>query len=404
MSARSRGSVWRLTQRWSGAGPAREDADSDAGTAPFRYRAAALTSGAPHVRDAFSFSRWTAVFAAALVPSLLVGLYNTGYQAGEAVSAVGAGATLVGRGELLARFGIQADPSKAAICMLVGLTYFLPAYLVAVLVADGWERVFAATRRRVRIEGLVVTTLLFTLSLPPTVPLWQVAVGMSFGVVMGKEIFGGAGRTFLNPALVGLVFLYFAYPETLRAPSAWIPVEGWAGGTLLDRMAVDGDAVLATTGVTWADTLLGRVPGGFGDRSVAACTLGAAVLLSMRVVSWRILAGGLFGLVLTAVVFGRLAPDLTPLAGLAWYWHATLGSFAFGLVFLATDPATAPLTTAGRWVYGALIGTMTVVIRVANPAHADGVLLAILLGNVSAPLIDHFVIRANVRRRARRHG
>ncbi len=400
-----RSQLQRLVSRRTGRTTLDKQHDqADTGSGPLHYRPAEFTDRAPHVRDAFNFSRWMWLLTAALVPALFVGLYNTGYQVGEALRSLGTDATLLGHGSLLASIGLSAESPGVLGSAVVGLVYFVPVYLVALLIGGGWEHLFAVMRGRNRVEGVALTTLLFALSLPPTVPLWQVAVGMSFGVVLGKEVFGGTGKTFLNPALVGLVFLYFAYPDTMRNSSVWVPVAGWADGALLDRMASGGIEALEASGITWLDSFFGWTPGAFGDRSAAACVVGAVLLVSMRVVSWRILAGGVLGLAVAAVAFGSFASGLVPLADLAWYWHVTLGSFAFGLVFFATDPVTAPLTDAGRWIYGMLIGAMTVIIRAANATHSDGVMLAILLGNVSAPLIDHFVVRANVRRRARRHG
>ncbi|TFH23811.1 MAG: NADH:ubiquinone reductase (Na(+)-transporting) subunit B [Myxococcales bacterium] len=343
--------------------------------APARHEASGIvrpagtaTTGPPHVRDAIDLPGVMGHVLLALVPCLLIGLYNTGVQAGNAIAQTGAAALPSWRA------------SQPAI--VLGLACFLPVYGVTLLVGTLWQRVFAAARKRSSAAGFSVTALLFALSLPPTIPLWQVALGISFGLVIGREIFGGTGRNPFNPALTGLAFLYFAYP-----------------GSLATTGGADG---LREAGIGWWQTAVGLEAGAPGETSALACLAGAGVLLYSRIISWRILAGGIAGLVATSTLFGLGAE---PSASLPWYWHLTLGGFAFGLVFFATDPVTSAATDVGRWLYGAFIGIATVVIRVANPAHTEGVMLAILLANIVAPLIDHAVVRANVRRRqARGHG
>jgi Na+-transporting NADH:ubiquinone oxidoreductase subunit B len=206
---------------------------------------------------------------------------------------------------------------------------------------------------------LTATALLFALALPPSIALWQVAAGITFGIVVGKEVFGGTGKNFLHPALAGLGFLYFSYPDTLRTSVMQI--------------------------------------------SAPACAIGAILLLYVRAISWRILAGGIAGVFCSALLFQHFGAS-QPLAEMPWHWHLTAGGFAFGLVFYATDPVTAATTNPGRWLYGWLIGFLSVLIRIANPSHAQEVMFAILLGNVTAPLIDYGVMWANIRRRLRRNG
>ena len=369
-----------------------------------RYRPDAYTRSAPHLREPTSLARMMMLVVAALVPALLVGLYNTGAQTAAAMTEAGVEALGGWRGGLLQALGIDAHASGAVGSIVVGLSFFLPVLVVAGLTANAWQALFAATRKREPGEGLGVIVLLFAMSLPPTIALWTVAVGASVAVVIGREIFGGTGRNVLNPALVGLAFLYFAYPSALRGPAVWVPVEGWSGTTELTAAATSAAGSLAGLHVSWLQAFVGHRPGAFADTSTLACLLGAAFLLLHRLISWRILAGALVGLAVTSRVFEWLAAGTLPLADLPWYWHATLGSFAFGVTFFATDPVTSPATDRAKWIYGALIGFLTILIRVANPTHTEGVLLAILFGNTAAPLIDHFVVVAHRRKRMRRRG
>jgi Na+-transporting NADH:ubiquinone oxidoreductase subunit B len=349
---------------------------------------AAATPGAPHVRDATDLRRLFRRGVVAMIPCALVGVYNAGRQANRLS---------------LGAAGVDETATRLAADVVQGLLLFVPVCAVAFATGILWERVFAA-RRGHRSPGLGLAVLPFTLALPPTIALWQVAAGVSFGIVVAKEIFGGTGKHFLHPGLVALAFLYFAYPDAMRGETVWVAADGAHPSRPLELAASGGiDAVWAAC-IPWSATLLGDVPGAFGETSALACLLGAALLLHARMASWRVLAGAVLGLVGAALVVDRLAPAAIPFAGVPWYWHLTLGSFAFGVVFFATDPVTAAVTNPGRWIYGLLIGGLTVLIRVANPVHAEGAMLAVLLGSVCAPLIDHAVVAANVRRRRRRGG
>jgi Na+-transporting NADH:ubiquinone oxidoreductase subunit B len=232
--------------------------------------------------------------------------------------------------------------------------------------------------------------------------LWQVALGMSFGVVVGKEIFGGTGRNFLNPAVTGLAFLYLAYPNAMAGDPLWNGIGGYGGASIFGQVAALGMDAVGQAGITWWQAFLGRLPGRFGETSTLACLLGAAVLIATGAASWRIMAGALLGLIGTAVLFNLAGGGGSPIFAMPWTWHLVLGGFAFGAVFLATDPVSAAATDTGRWLYGLLFGFMVVLIRVANPVHPDGVVFAVLFANVFAPLIDYGVVWANIRRRARR--
>lgn len=364
----------------------------------------AVARRAPHIRDAMSVDRAMGWVMVALVPCILMALVNTGYQANLAMAELRLASAPGWRGALLDAFGIGYDPTDIWADLWHGATHYLPVLFVAAVVGGLWEWLFARIRGRERGPGLAVIALLFSLSLPPTVPLWQVALGMSFGIVVAREVFGGAGMNFFNPALTGLAFLYATYPKQMVGETAWTVVEGFTGATTLRVAAGGGIEAANWAGTNWMQSVLGAVPGAFGATSTLAVLIGAAVLIYAGVASVRIMAGALVGMIAVSLLFNVLVGDALPFAELSWHWHLTLGSFAFGVVFLATDPVTAAATDTGRWIYGILIGGLIVVIRVANVAHPDGVMFAILFGNICAPLIDYLVMRANIRRRARRGG
>jgi Na+-transporting NADH:ubiquinone oxidoreductase subunit B len=244
--------------------------------------------------------------------------------------------------------------------------------------------------------------MLYSLILPPSTPLWQVALGIIFGVVLGKEVFGGTGKNFLNPALTGRAFLYFAYPAQMSGDAVWTAIDGFSGATPLALGAAGGLEAITSAGFTWTQTFLGSMQGSLGETSTLACLLGAMFLMYTRIASYRIIFGVFLGMVGTSLLFNIIGSDTNPMFALPWYWHLTLGGFAFGMIFMATDPVSAAMTNKGRWIYGALIGAMTVLIRVVNPAFPEGIMLAILFANIFAPLIDYFVVRANVQRRLKR--
>ena len=387
--------------------PAMRDFLNRAGS-PFAHEGAtreavAVTGRAPHVRDAMNVNRAMNWVVVALAPCILMAFFNTGYQANAAMAELGVTSTPGWRGTVLEVLGIGYDPWDIWAAAWHGGLHYLPVLAVSAIVGVFWEQLFATLRRRERTPGLVVIALVFSLSLPPTIPLWQVALGMSFGIVIAKEVFGGSGKNFLNPALAGLAFLYATYPKQMVGETAWTVVEGFTGATIMRVAAGGGIEAVHWAGTNWMQSFLGVVPGAFGSTSALACLLGAAVLIATRVASARIMAGALFGMVLAALLFNHLVGDALPFANLSWHWHLTLGSLAFGVIFLATDPVTAAATDTGRWIYGFLIGSLIVVIRVANVTHPDGVMFAILFGNIVAPLIDYLIMRRNIRRRARRN-
>ncbi|MCL4131431.1 UNVERIFIED_CONTAM: hypothetical protein GTU68_046367 [Idotea baltica] len=287
--------------------------------------------------------------------------------------------------------------------MAHGFLYFLPIYLTTLVVGGIWEVIFATVRGHEVNEGFLVTSMLYTLILPASTPLWQVALGISFGVVIGKEVFGGTGKNFLNPALTGRAFLYFAYPANMSGDSIWTPVDGFSGATALAVSASDGVEALAGQGITWFSAFLGTIQGSLGETSTLACMIGLAFLLTTKIANWRLIVGCLGGTIAFSLLLNIIGSDTNPMFGMPFYWHIVLGGYAFGLAFMVTEPVSASHTNMGRYIYGALIGVMVVLIRVINPAFPEGMMLAILFGNVFAPLIDYFVVQANIKRRARRH-
>jgi len=251
----------------------------------------------------------------------------------------------------------------------------------------------------------MVTGLLFSLTLPPDIPLWQVAAGISFGLIFAKEVFGGVGRNFMNPALASRAFIYFAYPAQMTGDAIWTAVDGITSATPLAQLAAaQPGEVMNSLNVTFAQTFLGTIPGSLGETSTLACLIGAAILLVTRVAPWRVMASTLIGALLCGSFYYFSGSDVNPLWAVPPLWHLALGGFAFGLVFMATDPVSAAHTLPGQWIYGLLVGVLAIMIRVSNPAFPEGIMLAILLGNVLAPLIDYFFIQANIKRRMLRHG
>lgn len=359
---------------------------------------------APHIRDGFSLERAMHWVAVALIPCLFMAFYNTGLQANIDIAVAKLETAPGWRGALLDTLGIGYDPGDFWATLAHGALYFVPILAVTAIVGRLWEAVFARLRDRPIGEGLMVIALLFALSLPPSVHLWQVALGISFAIVVGKEIFGGTGRNFLNPVLTGLAFLYVTYPRAMINETAWTVVDAFTAPTYLQQAARTVPEAVAWLGTTWMQAFIGLVPGSLGTTSTLACLVGAGILIYKRIASARIMIGVLAGMIAAVLFTNNLGESASAFAGIGWRWHLTLGSFAFGAVFLATDPVSASMTDTGRWIYGLLIGVMIVLIRVGNPSHPDGVMFAILFGNIFAPLIDYLVVRANIRRRARRDG
>lgn len=370
----------------------------------FLYRPASVTKTTAHVRDGIDLKRMMILVWLCTFPAMFFGMWNTGYQANLIFAK---------SPELLAaqdswRFALTGalagfDPNSLWDCFVQGAAYFLPIYAVTFIVGGFWEVLFASVRKHEVNEGFFVTSVLFSLILPPSIPLWQVALGISFGVVIGKEVFGGTGKNFLNPALVGRAFLFFAYPAQLSGDGVWTAVDGYAGATALSLAAAGGIESVVAAGASWMDAFLGTVHGSIGETSTLAIFIGGAVLLMTKIAAWRIVAGVMVGMVVLSTLFNLIGSDTNPMFAMPWYWHLVVGGFAFGMLFMATDPVSASMTNTGKWVFGILIGLMVVLIRVVNPAFPEGMMLAILFGNLCAPLIDHFVVQANIKRRLARN-
>jgi Na+-transporting NADH:ubiquinone oxidoreductase subunit B len=366
----------------------------------FIYTPADVTRGKTHIRDGIDLKRTMTFVVIATFFCVMMALYNTGYQANSAMAALGLEKIDNWRSIPMTIFGYSTMNPFSNIAH--GALYFLPIYIVTLAIGGIWEVLFATVRGHEVNEGFLVSSMLYTLIMPPDMPLWQVALGISFGIVIGKEVFGGTGKNFLNPALTGRAFLYFAYPASISGDSVWVAVDGYTAATPLG-LAADGGLSAVTQHYSWFQTFMGFEPGCLGETSVFAIMIGAAFLLYTRVASYRIMGGVFAGMVATSLLFNVVGSDTNQMFAFPWYWHLTVGGFAFGMVYMATDPVSAAMTNTGRWVYGALVGGMTVLIRVVNPAFPEGIMLAILFSNMFAPTIDYFVIQANIRRRMKRH-
>ncbi len=363
----------------------------------FMYSTGAVTKSGSHIRDAIDLKRMMIWVVYALVPTVLMALYNTGYQANLAIAS-GAENTMW-QAQAIRALGIGFDPGNILACMAHGALYFLPVYIITIAAGGFWEVLFAIIRKHEVSEGFLVTSLLFPLILPPAIPYWQVALGISFGVVIGKEVFGGVGMNILNPALTARAFLFFAYPAQISGDKVWVAVDSMSQATPLAQYA---DPVLEMT-YSWREAFFGLIPGSMGETSTLACLIGAFILIVTKVGSWRIMLSTLLGMVATSWLLNLMGSSTNPMFQVTPMWHLVLGGFAFGAVYMATDPVSATMTQAGSWIYGALIGVLVVLVRVVNPAFPEGMMLAILFMNVFAPIIDRVVINANIKRRVARN-
>ena len=364
------------------------------------YRPSSVSKGGSHVRDAVDMKRVMILVWMCTFPAMFFGMYNIGFQANTALDAMGAAPADTWRQSVIGALTAY-NANSVWDNMIYGAMYFLPVYLTTFVVGGFWEVLFAAVRKHEVNEGFFVTSILFSLTLPATIPLWQVALGITFGVVLGKEVFGGTGKNFLNPALAGRAFLFFAYPASMSGDAVWTAVDGYSGATALSQAASGGIDALS---VAWSDAFFGVMQGSMGETSTLAILIGGGILVAMRIASWRIVGGVLLGMVATSLLFNAIGSDTNPMFATPWYWHLVLGGFAFGMMYMATDPVSASLTNRGKLFYGALIGVMVVLIRVVNPAYPEGMMLAILFANLFAPFIDHFVVQANIKRRIARNG
>lgn len=359
------------------------------------------TKTTAHVRDGIDLKRIMITVWVCTFPAMFVGMWNIGYQANTAMLEMGV-ANLEGwRGGLIALFAGH-DPSSIWDNMIYGAAHFLPIYLTVFIVGGFWEVLFAMKRGHEVNEGFFVTSVLFALICPPTLPLWMAAMGITFGVVIAKEVFGGTGKNFLNPALAGRAFLFFAYPASMSGDTVWTALDGFTGATALSIAYSDGVTALNEQ-IGFMNAFFGSIQGSMGETSTFAILLGGAVLLGMGIASWRIVAGVFLGMIATVLLMNTVGDaESNPMMAMPWQWHFVVGGFAFGMIFMATDPVSSSMTDAGKWFFGLLIGFMVIIIRVVNPAFPEGMMLAILFANLFAPLIDHFVVQANIKRRLAR--
>ena len=331
-----------------------------------------------HIRDGIDLKRVMITVIIALIPALIYGIYNTGfqylYQTGEEFTVLDA--------------------------FIHGSYKILPMIAVSYIVGLGIEFAFAVFRGHQVNEGYLVTGLLIPMIMPVDIPLWMVGISVAFAVIIGKEAFGGTGMNILNPALTARAFAFFAYPTYMSGNQVWVSeasnVDGVSGETILGMLAAGG----STDQFSMMDMFIGSIPGSIAETSTLMVLIGAFILIYTGVGSWRIMVGSLIGAALTGILFNLWGAN--ELMSFDWYNHIIVGGFAFGVVFMATDPVSAAQTLKGKWIYGILVGVFCILIRVFNPAYPEGVMLAILLMNVFAPTIDHYVIDASVKRRERR--
>lgn len=348
-----------------------------------------VTREGSNIRDAIDLKRTMAVVVLALIPALLFGMFNVGYQHFLATGVHGA---------------------SVMQCFWFGFWKVLPIVIVSYVVGLGIEFVFAQLRGHEVNEGFLVTGMLIPLIMPVDIPLWMVALATAFSVIIGKEVFGGTGMNVFNPALLARAFVFFAYTPYISGEKVWVAglshgggiVDGYSGATPLTEAATavaEGATSfqLTTTPLDW---FYGLIPGSIGETSTLAILIGAAILLFTGVASWRILFSVFAGGYLMGLVFNLIGANVY--MDIPAWWHLILGGFAFGAVFMATDPVTGAQTNTGKWIYGFLIGVLAVMLRVLNPGYPEGMMLAILFMNAMAPLIDHYVVEANVRRRKKR--
>ncbi|EER47584.1 NADH:ubiquinone reductase (Na(+)-transporting) subunit B [Actinobacillus minor] len=375
------------------------------------YTPGSVTRNTTHVRDALDSKRMMIIVWLALLPAVFYGMYNVGHQSINAILSMNTTVEALAAKDwhyvLVQMLGLDVSATAGiGSKMALGAVFFLPIYLTVFALGSLIEIIFAVVRGHEVNEGLFVTTILFALIVPPTLPLWQAALGITFGLVVAKEVFGGVGKNFMNPALAGRAFLFFAYPAQISGDLVWTAADGFSGATALSQWAVGGQAALkhVATGepITWMDAFLGNIPGSMGEVSTVALAIGAVIIVFARIASWRIIAGVMLGMAGMATLFNLIGSETNPLFSMPWHWHLVLGGFAIGMFFMATDPVSAAFTNKGKWWYGILIGVMAVLIRVANPAYPEGMMLAILFANLFAPIFDYLVVQGNIKRRKAR--
>lgn len=363
------------------------------------------TITAPHVRDANNVQRLMNNFVIASIPCWLIGLWNLGEQTNFAMAQIGMAEATGWRGAIMAALGVGYDPQDVAACFFHGFLYFLPIFVVALLTGAFWESVFAQQRRRPVDEGLLAIAWLFSLVMPATAPLYQVALGMSFGIIVGKGIYGGMGRYIINPVVIGFAFLMFSFSDLIFSEGAWIPVPGYDEPTTIELAIEEGGLpALLSVDYQWWQLFVGNQSGPIGITSILGCVLGAVFLIFTGTASWRIMLGSLLGMIAAVLLLNWLGPADDPMYHVPWYWHFVIGGWAFGTVFLATDPVAAATTNPGRWGFGILVGALTIIVRVTNPSYYEGMIFAILLACIFSPLFDYVVVERNIKRRQQRVG
>ena len=350
------------------------------------YVPSETASHGPFIRDHIDVKRSMIFVVIALLPCLLFGIYNVGLQ--------GAGAL--------------ASEKSFFELFLSGAIAVVPMYAVVFTVGGLCEGLFAVVRKHEINEGFLVTGMLIPLTMPPTLPLWMLAVATLFGIIIGKEIFGGTGYNIFNPALTARAFVFFAYPTTMSGDKVWA-LEGMSGATPLLKVASQSgnNPQMLLGDYSWMDMFLGFIPGSIGETSTLCCLIGALFLILTGIGSWRTMLGVMIGMMSMTLImnqFGKLIDSTNPMLYITPHYHFVMGSFAFGMIFMATDPVSSSHTKKGMWYYGALIGVMCVLIRAINPAYPEGMMLAILFANAFAPLFDYYVLEANVKRRKLRYG
>ncbi len=348
----------------------------------FAFTPNKVTQRGSHVRDAVDMKRAMITVVIALVPAMLFGMWNIGYQTSEARMAMG-----------LEGFGWWY-------CLWFGFVRMLPMLVVSYVVGLGIEFTYAQIRGHEVYEGYLVSGFIIPMIVPVTTPLWQLALAVAFAVIFAKEVFGGTGMNFLNPALVARAFLFFSYPTHMSGDKVWIAADRWGSDALTGATPMGDLATGLKPQASALDMIIGTIPGSTCETSVIAIALGALILLISGIASWRTMlavfvGGGAMGLLFNAIGANEYMQ-------LPFYYHFIMGGFAFGAVFMATDPVTSAQTNCGKWIYGILIGAFAVLLRVLNPAYPEGMMLSILLMNCFAPLIDHCIIQQNIKKRQRR--
>ncbi len=347
------------------------------------------TESGPHIRDSVDNKRIMILVVVALLPCYIFGAINIGFQTAQ----------------------ISGTVQSAWENFIIGMGVVLPVLAMTFAVGGFWEVLFAVVRKHPISEGFLVTCALIPLVMPPTIPLWQVAIATTFGIVIGKEIFGGVGMNIFNPALVARAFIFFAYPSQISGDKVWLHADGVSGATALAVPAVveNGNAVDLLMNITqfnysWSNMFWGYIPGSIGETNKLLIILGVLFLVFTKIANWRIIAGALIGLLGTATLTNIMAPlSSNTMLTLPPHYHLVMGGFLFGMAFMATEPVTGAHTDKGRWIYGILIGALTVIIRSINPAYPEGTMLAILLMNAFAPLIDYYVVQGKIKRRMARY-